>query len=89
MTMPENGSLPGRAWGGGVIYHIYFCYFCARDGKRLALDDFDAHSDVNAIERARLRALRVPAFEVWQGERLVYHTTPEPHAAAPVIATVR
>jgi hypothetical protein len=51
----------------------YRIYYCSQKGTRLCAEDFDATTDSGAIERGRgLAAARIPLFEIWCNERLVY-----------------
>ena len=61
----------------------YRCYFFDPDGRILALHDFYAGGDAEAIVAARgLSAEREPhGFELWEGMRQV-HREPTPSSAA-------
>jgi hypothetical protein len=54
----------------------YSCYFFDQDRRLLARQEFDAHSEFEAIVTARVLAAphKEPArctFEIWQGFRLI------------------
>lgn len=51
----------------------YRIYFCSRDRKVFASNDFDAKDDAAAVDHGRRLALnKAPYFEIWQESREVY-----------------
>jgi hypothetical protein len=68
---------------GARVMHRYQCYFLGPNDKRLVVEEIEAMSDQDAVERARDRFLLLapfPTFELWRDDQRLHR---EERSAAP------